>query len=59
MAEIIKTTGNRVVMVYADKMKGYIDLEILFRTRHLATLVFEAGEAKKLLGELQKVIKKK
>lgn len=59
MAEIIKTTGNRVVMVYPDKAKGYIDLEILFRQRHLATLVFEAGEAKKLLGELQKVIKGK
>lgn len=54
--EIIKAIGNRTIIVYKDKQEGRVDLEILLRGKHLATLVMERGEAVRLFQELSKTL---
>jgi len=54
--EIIKCIGNRTVVVSKNKDGGRVDLEILLRGKHLATLVLERGEAVRLFQELSKVL---
>lgn len=54
--EIIKCIGNRTVVVSKNKDEGRVDLEILLRGKHLATLVLERGEAVRLFQELSKVL---
>jgi len=57
MSEIIKCIGRRRLIVYRDKQNDQnIDLEILLRNKHLATLVLEPKEAQKLLSELNRVV---
>jgi len=57
MSEIIQCVGRRRLIVSQDKQTPTsVDLEILLKNNHLATLILEEEEAQKLLRELNKVI---
>ena len=51
----IKTTGNRSVKVSKDK-DGKVNVEVLLKGKHLATLVFNDKEAELFYLDLRKAV---